>query len=344
MSVPTLLRALAASCAALFGVPVIMYAHEVYVLSPEEVAQALATPPISPFATVLADLSQFMFWAVVAIIAVTTLFFMSISRRIERWSEPFFDQYRRYAPVFVRVGVGASLVVAAFWQALFGPELPLSMVFGPAALLALIVLGLSGAMILCNIYVRIGAGLGMVLYVVAFVTYGSYLITYIEFLGAFVFLFLGGASEKTGNMPRVFAKLIHRLRPYRFMILRVSLGAAVMFASLYAKILYSPLALTVVNKYDLTSYWIFSSFTPDFLVLGAALVELLCGLLILLGVEIRHTGAFLAFWMTLSLFYFQEMVWPHIILFGLVGAFFLYGYDKYSLEGRFFKRVAGPTM
>jgi uncharacterized membrane protein YphA (DoxX/SURF4 family) len=110
-----------------------------------------------------------------------------------------------------------------------------------------------------------------------------------------------------------------------------------MLASIYAKVIYGTLALTVVEKYDLTSYWLFSSFSPEFLVLGAAIVEFLCGLLIALGIEIRHTAAFLAFWLVLSLAYFQEMVWPHIILFGLGGAFLLYGYDTYSLEGHYFK-------
>jgi hypothetical protein len=40
----------------------------------------------------------------------------------------------------------------------------------------------------------------------------------------------------------------------------------------------------------------------------------------------------------LSLWYFQESVWPHIVLIGLPIAFFMHGYDKYSLEGYFLKK------
>jgi hypothetical protein len=36
--------------------------------------------------------------------------------------------------------------------------------------------------------------------------------------------------------------------------------------------------------------------------------------------------------------YFQELIWPHGILFGLAIALFLHGYDRYSLEGFFLKK------
>jgi hypothetical protein len=74
------------------------------------------------------------------------------------------------------------------------------------------------------------------------------------------------------------------------------------------------------------------------LVLGAALIELLIGTFYVLGIEIRWTSIFLLFWLSLSLWYFGEAVWPHIILIGIPIAFILHGYDRYSLEGWFFKK------
>jgi hypothetical protein len=35
--------------------------------------------------------------------------------------------------------------------------------------------------------------------------------------------------------------------------------------------------------------------------------------------------------------FFGEVVWPHIILIGIPIAFFVYGYDRYSVEGYFLK-------
>ena len=75
-----------------------------------------------------------------------------------------------------------------------------------------------------------------------------------------------------------------------------------------------------------------------FIVLGALIIEFLAGLMLVLGVAIRWTGLFLLFWLTLSLLYFQEAVWPHIILFGLGIAIFCHGYDSFSLEGLWLKK------
>ncbi len=118
-------------------------------------------------------------------------------------------------------------------------------------------------------------------------------------------------------------------------------GTALLYASLYAKFLHNDLALQVGLS---------SSGRPC--VLGRALswiraalpraragiVEIVIALFFILGIEIRFTALFLEFWLTLSLLYFGEVVWPHIVLIGIPIAFFLYGYDKYSLEGFFFKK------
>jgi hypothetical protein len=58
---------------------------------------------------------------------------------------------------------------------------------------------------------------------------------------------------------------------------------------------------------------------------------------LIFGIEIRFTSLFLEIWLALSLWYFGETVWPHLILIGIPIAFIFYGYDKYSLEGMVFK-------
>jgi uncharacterized membrane protein YphA (DoxX/SURF4 family) len=126
-----------------------------------------------------------------------------------------------------------------------------------------------------------------------------------------------------------------------FPILRVTFGIALIYASAYAKILHNNLALQVASlplaghPYSLAHYF---GFEPQFLVLGAAIIELVIGLFFVLGIEIRFTSLFLLFWLSLSLWYFGETVWPHIILIGIPLAFILHGYDKYSVEGRLFKK------
>ncbi len=327
-------------CVAALALPLVAFAHEVYVLDVGEIGHGLAAPAVSPFTVIAENFSQFMAWALIFGIALPTLFAMSLSRRLEKLFHPFFARMRTWAPFLVRIGVGASLIAFGYAGSIFGPEVPLQNIFGALAPVASIFLALAGAMILFNVYSRAGGCVLLAIFLCALVVRGWYVLTYIEYAAAAVFFIVGSSTDRLASgsaIRRRFAQFALRVRPYRFAILRVGFGLSVMLASLYAKIIYAPLALTVVEKYDLTSYWVFSSFSPEFLVLGAAIVEFLCGLLLVLGIEIRHTALFLAFWLTLSLAYFQEMVWPHIILFGLGGAFLLYGYDWYSLEGRYFK-------
>jgi len=117
--------------------------------------------------------------------------------------------------------------------------------------------------------------------------------------------------------------------------MRILFGFGIIYASLYAKFLYSLLALEVVIRYDLTRYF---PFDPLFVVLGALIIEFLAGALFMIGIAVRWSSIFLLFWLSLSLVYFQEDVWPHAILFGLSIVVFLHGYDRFSLEGRFLKR------
>lgn len=328
------------------AVPAVATAHEVYVLTFDEIVRGIAAPAVSPMSVMMGNLHQFVFWALVTGVTIPTLFAMSLSRRMEKILHPIFARVRTYAPLLVRVGVGGSLLAFAYAGSIFGPEIPLMRAFGSFAPLVSIALAAAGAGILFNVYSRLAGLLLLIVYAGALLGRGVYVLTYIEYAAAAVF-FIIGASHERGGVVRAWSRLAGLLdswRPYRFAILRMGFGLSVMFASLYAKVIYSALALMVIEKYDLTQYTIFSAFSPEFLVLGAAIVEFLCGLLIFLGIEVRHTAAFLAFWLTLSLVYFQEMVWPHIILFGLGGAFLLYGYDWYSLEGRYFKRGNRETI
>src|SRR6201999_918731 len=118
-----------------------------------------------------------------------------------------------------------------------------------------------------------------------------------------------------------------------FFILRVTFGISLLYASIYAKFLHNHLALDVASMTfngHMTNLAAALGFEPHFLVIGACIIEIVIALFFILGIEIRFTALFLEFWLSLSLFYFGEVVWPHIILIGIPVAFIFYGYDKYS--------------
>jgi hypothetical protein len=282
-----------------------------------------------------------MFWAFVAFLLVFSVFLISISRKLEKNLGPYLSQLKKYAPAVARITIGVSFLAAAYYRALFGPELPLSVLFGAFAPGTQGLLTIIGVCLLIGVFVREAAIASLILFGVAVFERGEYMLTYTNYFGEIATLAIFGISigarEARADW---FSRFMERLRPYRFAFLRVAFGVSLLYASFYAKVLHNVLALQVASlplghMHAIAYYF---GFSPQFLVLGAAIVEILLGLFFLLGIEIRFTALFLEFWLVLSLFYFGEVVWPHIVLVGIPIAFFLYGYDKYSAEGALFKR------
>lgn len=335
-------------------IPVGVSAHEVYVLPPAEIQLAEQTPTVSPLTVIRDNLKEFSFWAFVVIAAILCIFFISITRRLEKKLDPFFIRTKHWAPLISRVTVGLSFIAAAFYQASYGPELPLSGTYGEYAWVATIVLAVIGLLITLGFWSRLAAAVALVMFGIAVYHRGWYMLTYTNYLGEILTLLIIGAGHviagkglsqpvatHTHGLGEWGHKLAQKLAPYSFLVLRVLFGFALIYTSVYAKLWYSNLALDTVNYTDgglLHPLTYYLHFEPHFLVLGAALIEIVIGLFFVLGIEIRFTAIFLNFWLILSLIHFGEIVWPHIILIGIPIAFFFYGYDKYSLEGYFFKK------
>ncbi len=311
------------SFVALFFVSHVISAHEVYVLSHDQVIQAIDTPSFNELSVADQNLGEFTFWAFVSVLLVVVVFFSSISGWAEKKFDPFFARIKKHAPLISRLTVGFSFLFAALNQGTYGPELPLTPAYGAFVPLITVVLVAIGLCIIFNFYARVAAAVSLVLFGYAVYRNGWYMLTYVNYLGEF-FILLSGIHS-----------LSKKLAPYGFLVLRVLFGISLIFASAYAKIIHNNLALFTVEKFHLDKIL---GFEPHFLVLGAAIVELVIGTFFILGIEIRFVSAFFLFWLTLSLIFFGEAVWPHIILIGLPIAFICYGYDKYSVEGRFFKK------
>jgi uncharacterized membrane protein YphA (DoxX/SURF4 family) len=322
----------------------------VYVLSPEAIHYGLTTPAFSAWDVVTTNRAEFLFWTFVAVLLVFIVFFVSISRVVEAALDPFLRKLRPYAPVVSRVTIGLSFLAAAYYQAVFGPELPIAATFPGVTSLVSAVLVIVGTLITLGIYTRQAALAALAVFLVYVHQYGWYMLTYTNYLGEIVvLLILGGHriglhahAERYGRGLRGFAgKVAERLAPYSFVLLRIAFGVSLLYASIYAKFIHNQLALSVASTplagHAATLAANLGGFEPHFLVLGAGIVEIVIGLFFLLGLEIRFTALFLEFWLTLSLVYFGEIVWPHLILIGIPIAFLFYGYDRYSLEGFFFK-------
>ncbi|MDE2037823.1 MAG: DoxX family membrane protein [Patescibacteria group bacterium] len=338
----------AISSSLLIAMPSIASAHEVYVLTQGQIRQAIGAPSFSLVGEAMGHIGEFAFWAFIGALVVGGVFWISILRFLERRFDPMLVRARRYATLIARITIGISFVASAWYQATYGPELPLVSNFGPWSGALTLALAAIGVLTIVGLYARTAALVGLAIFGAAVWQHGSYMLTYANYLGEMIVLLILGAHEysldsllarRSGRRgmgaPAWLASMKGYLAPRSFAILRVLFGVALIYASYYAKILHNNLALFTVDQYHLDKIL---GFEPHFLVLGAAIVELLIGTFFILGIEIRFTALFFLFWLTLSLIFFGEAVWPHLILIGIPIAYLFYGYDDYSLEGWFFRK------
>lgn len=322
-------------CTALFSVMFFalpVHAHEVYVLDPVTIASDIQNPSPNPFAAFWTNKFQFFFWTFIAFVLVTTVFFASITHRLEVTFRSSLVRLKPYAAPVARITLGLCLIACAWYGGLFGPELPLADFAGKFRPLVDVVLYGSGALIVVGLWTRFAAALALVIFLFSAARYGIYMLTYSNYLGEIIAMLVLGGGIWALDGKRRKKKATEDLELYAFLALRVLFGLSLIFASVYAKFIHSQLALDVVTKYDLVNYF---PFEPLFIVLGAGIIEFLAGVFIIIGFEIRHTALFLLFWITASLLFFQESVWPHLVLVGVLVALFMRGYDRYTVEGRF---------
>lgn len=329
--------------------PLFASAHEVYVLSSNQIYVDITEPPFDMVRVALDNLHSFIFWGFIVFVVVSTVFFFSIFRSVERVLIPLLNRLKPLAPAASRVTIGLGLIAGAYYQATFGPELPLATTYGPYAHLVSLALVIIGTLIVVGFWARGAAVVAFGIFGYSVYVYGWYMLTYVNYFGEILVLLLIGSHRFSihsimgwnERFHSLFHAVIDRIRHLAFPILRICFGTSLLYASLYAKVFHNNLALQVASlplaghPHSLAYYF---GFEPHFLVLGAALIEILIGVFFILGIEIRWTSFFLLFWLSLSLWYFGEAVWPHIILVGIPIAFIFHGYDRYSLEGRFFKK------
>ena len=332
------MRRLILFTAAFVFTPACVLAHEVYVLPKDVVLHAMTMPPLAVFDIVRSNAHQFFFWAFITAWTILTIFLISISKPIEHSLHPWLARIKTYAPLVARLTLGSAITASGYFGAIFGPELLFSdflpASIAPEAGLFLIILG---TLITAGLFTRICASLLILTYVYMWFHYGTYMLTYINYFGEMVLTLVAGNAVYAVDryFHHLYPHLLHNIVPWleehTFLIVRVTFGLSLIYASLYAKFLHAQLALDTVLMYHLTNYF---PFEPSFIVLGALCIELLLGLFFVFGIEVRFASLFLLFWLTLSLLYFKEAVWPHIVLAGVAITIFMHGYDRYTFQVR----------
>ncbi len=326
-------------------------AHEVYVLDNGRIRfdEDMASP--NPF-TVLAGshdaLNKFIFWGAIQLLFVVLFLVLDYRSVLAKKLNRPLKAMKKFAPFVARVFLGISFVYGSFNHAIFGPEIPLTELGLPHTFQ--FILFVVGVLLIVGLLGRVAALIAFAMYFYVMHFTGAYLLSYMNYLAEIILILIAGSGVL--SLDNILDKYFSRERgvphhwgrrfeeKYGPLLLRVGLAVALIYAAVNVKFLHSQLSLDVIQEYGLTKFF---PFDPLFIVLGAGLVELCIAAMFLSGVLVRiNTLLFLTF-ITLSLLYFGEAVWPHFILFGISLAILMYGYDGLTLQKPAFEKLRGKA-
>lgn len=312
--------------------PSIRFAHEVYVLTPAQVS-ADKQEHINLFSTLqsthnLIIFLLFSFGALALLALLLKIKFTSPARRLDK----LIDRGSVWAPDFIRVIFGASLIFSAMHNSLFGPELPLSD-FSQAGLIKPL-LYICGTALIVGLFTRLISLVFTIIWLTAFAAKGWYMLTYINYLGEALALIL--VRYQSFGLDRFIFRPLPKQKKSLFIkpewalpVIRILFGFSLLYAAFNIKFLHPNVSLDVVNRYHLTNYF---PFDPLMVVFGAAMTEVLIAMLFMVGLLQRFNIALFVIFVILSLAYFKESVWPHYLLFGIALGIFFDKPDVLSLD------------
>ena len=294
--------------------PSIAYAHEAYVLPKNFFWQAIKGPLNTEAFSALTNKHDLLLTLTITgwVLLFILLNFLFRLTKIGSKAHKAIERLAPIGPLFVRVAIAGAFFFGAKSGSFLGPELSISDL--PLAHIMQWAIYLISFMILFGIFTEAAAAIGLIVFTAGFTVFGAYLITYMNYLGELIVLLLFG-TRKWSLDKLLFGKLQNWRRkwePYETTIIRVFYGVALIYAGITVKLLHADLTLRVISDF----HWLFPS-DPLLIVLGAGIAEAVIGLFIAIGFELRMTVLISLFFISLSLLYFKELVWPHILLYGI---------------------------
>ena len=294
-------------------------AHEAYVLSKKQLEEGLRSVGFDSFAALRSshNIKVAVFVGLGIVVALALSFLFRQSRKGKRFYHALdTGLLHRAAPLILRLTLAASLFFCAFSGSFLGPELPLNALPLPYVLRTALFL-ISGFLAL-GLLTEVAALAAFLIFALGALTYGWYTITYLNYLGEIVALSLFGS----GLLSLDYLFFVRKgpfagIKRYEEPLIRVSYGVSLLYTAISIKLLHPLITQMVVNQYHLTRFYLLFPRDPLLVTLGAALVEIALGIFIIIGFELRLIVLVSLFLYTLSLLFFGEAVWPHLMLYGI---------------------------
>lgn len=307
-------------------------AHEAYVLTHQEFVQGLAQNTSKPLAGLFDP--QYIQISAGITVCIVTLYILAIlwsTTMVAPVLDKIIKKFTVIGPLIIRVAISASFFYAAQANSVLGPEL--SLVNVPGGMAIRFLLFAVALMVFFGIFVEIAAFLGLCVFLYMTKFYGLYMITYVNYLGELLVLFFFGSRFLSCDRyffgkKAWFAKL-EKLRGLEVPIVRILYGIALIYAGWSVKFQHQELSIMVYNQYHLKDFFHASA---QFIASGAGVSEIAIGLFILLGFAMRLTVLISLIFITLSIFYFREMLWPHFMLYGISFSLLINAGDRYTID------------
>ena len=332
------LKIFALSILGFFGVAGVASAHEAYVLPYNTFWSGIKQPFSAEAFNALKSPQNIHITIEIGLSVIVLLILNFIFRRskLGHKASNFIERFSGLGTHFVRIAIAIALFFSALSSTFLGPELHGSLFSYPHLLqISLFVISI---MIAIGFMTEIAALAGIIIFISSMFVFGPYVFTYLNYLGELIVLFLFGI--RAFSVDKYLFGPLQRFRSfekYETLIVRVFYGLALVYAAVTVKLLHPELTLLVVNTWHLTQFhWLFPS-DPLLVVFGAGVVECIIGLFILFGFELRLTVIISLFYITLSLLFFRELVWPHILLYG-ISFNLLVQPETFTLDNFFLKR------
>jgi uncharacterized membrane protein YphA (DoxX/SURF4 family) len=237
--------------------------------------------------------------------------------------------YQDFIGLILRLSLGVALIGAGHQNALLSPGITDQPAFASLqiALGFLMIAGLALTPVMLGA-LALALG-GLILHPELF--FNLEIIT-----GLMALLILGqskpGLDDLLGLPTFVFPEHIKAWAP---VLLRVGLGSSLLIMAVLDKVLNPHLFGFVVEQHGLLDLIPLSA---GMWVLSAALTEIILGLCLILGFQIRIVSVITLFILSLSFFYFGEAVFAHVTIFGTLFVLMITGAGPTSLDDHYAKR------
>ncbi len=326
-------------------------AHEEYVVDDErevDAAEFLADALTDPLVVGPLILGGVVVLAVVA----TYLAVRPFGRDVAAFRSAM-GEYEPYVPWLLRISLGIPLIGAGFGGYFISPEIEVN--------LRLLQVGL-GFGLLFGLATRLVALLALVAYLVGVAIRPTLLLQF-EFVGGLAAIALIGGGRPSADhvlqriagtpgamyarvdpiydRARTFQEWIGEYTALLPVVVRFGLGATFVYLGLGQKLMRPGIALSVVDRYDLTAVVPASA---ELWVLGAGLAEVALGLALVVGFFTRASATVAIGMFSLTLFALpDDPVLAHVGLFGMASVLLITGSGPYAVDRRLARDGRTPT-